>query len=369
MRREVSPPRPDWTSRLERLGFDFHTHESGPYWTEDACYALSEAEVDTLEDATNALHALCLEAAERMIVAGDLSRIGVPEAFQEFVASSWRRADPYLYGRFDLTVDASGTPKLLEYNADTPTSLFEAAVVQWAWLEEVRPADDQFNSIHDKLLVGWKRLMSTAARADVLHFTGVLDEPEDRLTTEYMQDLCAQAGGQTKLIDIADIGWNGAAFTDLQEMEIRRLFKLYPWEWLMAEDFGRHMRGADLRLLEPPWKAVLSNKGLLAILWEMFPNHPNLLPASFQRGDFTGPCVEKPLHGREGQGVRILQDEAGSRAPCVWQAYQPLPNQNGFRPVIGSWVIDGVSAGVGIREDVTEITGNASRFTPHYFKP
>ena len=60
------------------------------------------------------------------------------------------------------------------------------------------------------------------------------------------------------------------------------MFKLYPWEWLFREDFGASLAGSPTRWLEPPWKAILSNKGILPLLWAMFPRHPNLLPAFFE---------------------------------------------------------------------------------------
>jgi glutathionylspermidine synthase len=152
VRRETLTPRPDWRAKVEALGLDFHTSPSGdsggasgadaggePYWWEAACYAFSSAEIDLIEEATDTLHQLCLEAVDRLVAAGDLDRLNIPEKFWEWVAQSWRRRDPDLYGRFDLAFAGGNPPKMLEYNADTPTALLEAAVVQWYWLEEVKP--------------------------------------------------------------------------------------------------------------------------------------------------------------------------------------------------------------------------------------
>ena len=36
-----------------------------------------------------------------------------------------------------ILVMMAKTSKSFEYNADTPTSLLEAAVVQWQWLEQI----------------------------------------------------------------------------------------------------------------------------------------------------------------------------------------------------------------------------------------
>src|SRR5579864_6818737 len=106
MRREILTPRPDWRAKIEALGLDFDTSEGGlggePYWCEEACYGFTAAEVDRIEEATDTLHQLCLEAVERIVAAGDLGRVDIPEPFRPWVADSWRRRDPDLYGRFDL---------------------------------------------------------------------------------------------------------------------------------------------------------------------------------------------------------------------------------------------------------------------------
>jgi glutathionylspermidine synthase len=369
MRREALTPRPDWQGKIEALGLDFHSTGGEPYWWEAACYAFSAAEIDTIEEATEALHQLCLDAVGRIIDLGDFARLDIPEAYWSWITASWRRSDPDLYGRFDLAFDGSGPPKMLEYNADTPTALLEAAVVQWYWLEEVKVGCDQFNSIHEKLIAAWAELRRQHPQVSQMHFTGVLEEPEDLRTLEYMRDVCQQGGWHTEQLDISQVGWNGRYFSDLAERQIEALFKLYPWEWILREDFGPHVTTDAAAFIEPPWKMILSNKAILPILWELFPNHPNLLPATFQRSAISGPCVEKPVHGREGAEVRLLApDEPGTGgADRVYQAACPLPVFDGQHAVIGSWIIAGKAAGIGMREDRNPITTNTSRFVPHYF--
>jgi glutathionylspermidine synthase len=373
MRREILTPRPDWQTQVERVGLDFHTQDGEPYWWEAACYAFSTAEIDQLEEATETLHRLCLEAVDKLVTAGDLSRLDIPEPYWPWVAESWRRQDPDVYGRFDLAYDGANPPKLLEYNADTPTALLEAAVVQWYWLEQVKPHCDQFNSIHEKLIARWQELGERRRRIAPeapLHLTGVFDEPEDRVTVEYMRDVAQQAGWRGVPLDIAEIGWNGEVFTDLADNPIRFLFKLYPWEWLLRESFGEHLLTDRIGMVEPPWKMVLSNKAILPILWEMFPGHPNLLPASRERSVLSGPCFEKPIHGREGAEVRLLAagEIPEKRPDRVYQAASRLPRFDGWHALIGSWVIGGKAAGIGMREDRQPVTTNTSRFVPHYFK-
>ena len=370
MQRESLTPRPDWRAKVEALGLDFHTTAGEPYWWEGACYAFTAAEIDEIEAATNTLHQLCLEAVERVVATGDFARLAIPERYREWVAASWRRRDPDLYGRFDLAYDGAGPPKLLEYNADTPTALLEAAVAQWYWLEEVKPGCDQFTSIHERLIAAWAELRRLHPDTAGVHFTGVTDTPEDLRTLEYMRDVCGQAGWRTAQLDAAQLGWNGHCFTDLQERPVQALFKLYPWEWLLREEFGAHLVTDCAAFIEPPWKMLLSNKAILAVLWEMFPEHPNLLPASFDREAIAGACVEKPVHGREGAGIRVISagEMAERRPDILYQALQPLPRFDGMHALIGSWVVAGEAAGIGMREDRDPITTNSSRFVPHYFR-
>jgi glutathionylspermidine synthase len=370
VRRETLPPRPDWQARVEALGLDFHSTGGEPYWWEAACYAFSAAEIDEIEEATAVLHRLCLEAVDRVVAAGDFERLAIPEPYRDWVARSWRRGDPDLYGRFDLAFPGNGPPKMLEYNADTPTALLEAAVVQWYWLEECKSGCDQFNSLHEKLIAAWSELRRRHPETACVHFAGVFDEPEDLRTLEYMRDVCGQAGWPTEQLDIAQIGWNGGAFTDLAERPIAALFKLYPWEWMVRERFGRHLVADCAAFIEPPWKMLLSNKAILPVLWEMFPGHPNLLPAYFERERIAGLCIEKPVHGREGAGVRLLRpgDKGSGAAGCIFQSAFPLSVFAGMHALIGSWIVAGEPAGIGMREDAAPVTTNLSRFVPHYFR-
>ena len=142
MQRLPIPARPDWRAHVERdLGFVFHTIDGAPYWDETAYYRFSAAEIDQIEDATIELERLSLELVDRVVQSGEeaLERLRIPRHAWEAIAGSWHAGEKNLYGRFDLTFDGKGPPRLLEYNADTPTALFEASVVQWDWLEATFP--------------------------------------------------------------------------------------------------------------------------------------------------------------------------------------------------------------------------------------
>jgi glutathionylspermidine synthase len=376
VRREKLVPRIDWPRKVEELGFHFHTFDGEVYWDERACYRFSAAEIDKLEAATAELHARALDAVRRVVEARDYGRFAIPEPFHALIERSWQDGDKSLYGRMDLSWKGEGEPKLLEYNADTPTALLEASVIQWYWLQDFNPRYDQFNSIHEKLIGRWKEMRGQLAADARVYFTADPDSPEDQGTLDYLRDTAIQAGLEAIAIAIGDIGWDGARFVDLEGRNIGSLFKLYPWEWMVREEFGQHLLKGTVRVIEPPWKMLVSNKAILPVLWEMFPDHPNLLAASFEPGRFQTDFVKKPLYSREGANVSITSRGRTVEAPgeygaegFIWQAYHELPAFEGNYTVIGSWVVGDEPAGIGIREDASPITRNTSRFVPHYFVP
>ncbi|HEY3893516.1 MAG TPA: glutathionylspermidine synthase family protein, partial [Bradyrhizobium sp.] len=164
MRRIACPERDDWRVTAEQFGFDFHTIDGARYWDERAYYAFTLDEIERqIEMPTGEIDAMCLELVDRAVDdEHDLHRLKIPEPFWPLISESWHRDEASLYGRLDLSFDGCGPAKLLEYNADTPTSIFEAAVFQWTWLEQaierhiIPPRADQFNSIHERLIDAWK---------------------------------------------------------------------------------------------------------------------------------------------------------------------------------------------------------------------
>jgi glutathionylspermidine synthase len=367
VRRHSLQPRPDWRERARALGFAFAAIAGEAYWDETACWEFTAAEVDVLDDATAELERLARAAADHAVRHDRHDLLGIPAAVWPFVVASWQRHEPSLYGRMDLRWDGSGPPELLEYNADTPTALYEAAVIQWEWLTCAFPDADQFNSIHEALIAAWPTLGLPPA----VHFACNRNSDEDRTTVDYLRDTAVQAGLQAPFLHMEDIGWDGRRFVDLAGAELRACFKLYPWEFLLRDAFGANVARAGTRWIEPAWRLLLSGKGLLALLWELFPGHPNLLPAFREPGRTGGAEIAKPLFGREGANITapgLHTDGPYGAEGYVYQQWAELPQTDGRYAVIGSWVIAGVPHGIGIREDATPITHDSSRFVPHFFR-
>lgn len=386
MRRVDIGARPDWVQKAEENDFHIHHMYGELYWDETRAYRLTLPEIENnIEDPTNELVELCYKAIDYIVYENPslMTKLGIPELYHEAIRASWINSERDLYGRFDLSYDGHSPAKMLEFNADTPTSLYEAAVFQWLWLEDLKSQGilpetaDQYNSIHERLVEAFQALGETHKE---FHFAGALESEEDALTITYMADCAHQAGLEVTVLDIADVGIDAQDnFMDNDDKPIRNLFKLYPLEHMFVEEFGPKLITTPTNLFEPLWKALLSNKGILVILWELFPDHPNLLPAYWDNDPRAKELVEyvrKPLLSREGENVTLVSQwvdngkveadgEYGSEGYIV-QAAAVLPKFGEDYTCIGSWVVAGKACGIGIREDKGPITRNLSRFVPHW---
>ena len=376
--------RPDWREKATEYGFNFHTMYGEPYWCEDAYYKLTLDQVEKLEAVTAELHQMCLKVVEKVIASDELlTKFRIPKHTWGFVRQSWQTHQPSLYSRLDLAWDGVGEPKMLENNADTPTSLYEAAFFQYIWLEDQVAAgnlpegSDQFNSLQEKLIARFAALHQQHG-FNWLHFACCRDTDEDRGTVQYLQDCATEAGLPSEFLYIDEIGLGEKGeFTDVHDQVISNLFKLYPWEFMLREMFSTKLGDAGVRWLEPAWKSILSNKALLPMLWQMFPNHPNLLPAFFAEDEVPpmDKYVVKPLFSREGANIRIVEngqeiarvDGPYGEEGMIVQQFHPLPKFGDSYTLIGSWLIDDQPAGIGLREDRDLITQDLSRFYPHAF--
>ena len=384
LRRDIAA-RTNWHDTAQEYGFSFHTIDGQAYWDESAYYQFTLEQIENdIEDPTQELHEMCLHVVDKVVQSQALlNDFCIPDAFHEAVSDSWQAKSPSLYSRLDLVYDGTGPAKLLENNADTPTSLYESGFWQWLWLEQqvdsgaLPNASDQFNSLQEKLIMRFRDIANHYQQKN-MHFSCCLDSDEDRGTVQYLQDCAAQAGLSTPFVFIDDIGVTDThRFMDLDNNPMDMAFKLYPWEFMLKEEFGEIAAYSDTKWVEPIWKSVLSNKALLPLLWEMFPNHPNLLPSYLHRDldkvDKAGKWVKKPIFSREGANIMIIDNgdviaqtggEYGDEG-VIFQQFTPLPKFADNYTLIGSWLVNDMPAGISVREDNTLITQDTSRFVPH----
>ena len=379
-------PRPDWQAKAEAVGFTWH-HDNGlPYWDETAAYAFSMEEIENdIEAPTEQLHDMCLDLVAEVVASEELMEaVDIPVPMRDYVANSWRANAGSLYGRFDFAYDGKGPAKMYEYNADTPTSVFETAVFQWLWLEEqmacgILPSHaDQFNSLHEKLVDRFAKLFPPLTP---IHFSSDAEFVEDRQTVLFLEDVAVQADLKPRFVAIDQIGIDHTGqFVDLEDRTISALFKLYPWEEMLRDEWAKHLPASGVKMLEPAWKTILSNKAILPLLWERHRGHPNLLEAYFE-GDPACSALgrdfaRKPFFSREGANVELfdnglsggMQDGGYGQGRHIVQALHPAPRFAGNYVIVGSWMVGDEAAGMGLREDTGRITRNTSRFVPHYIR-
>lgn len=348
-----------------------------PYWAEDACYAFTSQQIADLRQSAAQLTSLVLEAIDHAITWGKLSQLGIPAFLHPAIRDSWDRDDPCVYMRLDLAYDGLHPPQLLEVNGQTPTSLIEAAIAQWHWLEDrlsaglLPPEPTQWNTIHEGLLEQWSYIK--ARGVERVHFSSAaLDE--DMATVTYLRDLAQEAGIGSSYLTVEQLGVSGDAahLLDPFGWPIKQLMWLWPFEFAWESPEAHTLASTQTRFIEPLWKAVTSSKGLLALLHDLFPEHPLVLLASLEPGRLGGRVVSKPLYSREGQNVALPGQPPTpgdySDLPRLEQRYTELPTfpPDGPRyPVLGVWVAGDEVCGLGVREGQGRVTDNRASFVPH----
>lgn len=398
MERISIAPRPHFRELAQELGFHFHTIDGEPYWDESAYYRFGLRELEErIEDPCQELHQMVMDLVPEILRSEEkLERLAIPAESWDYLRSTWAAGHPHLYGRMDLSYKGDGPAKLLELNYDTPTSLYESAYFQWHWLEDHLRAgtlplhSDQWNTIQENLIEVFTALKSWIP--EPLSFSSVRDSIEDRGTVDYLRDCAHQGGLQTQYLPIEDVGVDALGrYTDLQDQTLVALFKLYPWEDMLLEEFAEFLPSSGCLFLEPAWKAVLSNKGILPLLWERYCGHPNLLESHFEElapgQSVPSPqpgWVWKPLHSREGANIYLCEEDGvqhsvdgpytagGEGHGWIRQKLAPLPRfETPYGPshtLIGAWVVADRACGMGIREDSSLITKDSSRFLPHVIR-
>ncbi|MGY5728106.1 glutathionylspermidine synthase family protein [Vibrio chemaguriensis] len=382
-RREIQE-RENWRDLARQFGFGFHSMYDQPYWDESAYYQFTLEQIENdIEAPTEELHQMCLAIVDEVVRSERLlTQCAIPEFMWEQVASSWHRNEPSLYSRLDFAYNGTSPAKLLENNADTPTSLFETGFWQWVWLEDVvnkgliHQSADQFNILQDFLIERFSEIAKYQP-GQTLHFSCCKYTEEDKGTVQYLEDCAREAGLATAFVYVEDIGaTEDGLFVDAGDRAIRWMFKLYPWEFMFEEEYAKYLATAKVNWLEPMWKSILSNKALLPLLWERFPNHPNLLPAYFandSKANTLKDYVIKPLFSREGAnieivkgGKRILKTAGPYESKFnIVQQYHPLPKFGQSHTLIGSWLVNDRAAGISIREDTSLVTQDMARYIPH----
>ncbi|HEC1554232.1 TPA: glutathionylspermidine synthase family protein [Campylobacter upsaliensis] len=375
---------------LESIGFSWHTDEDGSDYLDNRFICVSKNEANTYYEAANELYDMFIAAAQNVIDNDRFDELGIPFNLIDAIKMSWENeVHWHLYGRFDFAGGLDGKPiKLIEFNADTPTSLFESAILQWAMLKQNNLDEHlQFNSIYESLMDNFKRLITLDESVEEFEehyrgwkilFSSVAGNKEEELTTKLLAHIAKDAGFECDFayVDEVEFGEEGI-FKNGVNYEY--WFKLIPWEEIAIEEgelamlLTQIMRNQKAIILNPAYTLLFQSKGILKILWELYPNHPLLLESSYeplQGKDF----VKKPMFGREGANISIIKDDVklqenigpyGNNKMIYQQYYELNSSENEYYQAGVFFAYEG--CGLGFRKGGL-IIDNASKFVGHIIK-
>ncbi len=381
------------TDYLESLGFVWHTDSDETSYISDELLVLSEAEAEAYYEATNELYDMVVESAEHVIENNLFHDIGIPFNLVDVIKESWENdVHWHLYGRFDLAGGIDGRPiKLLEFNADTPTALFETAIIQWAMLkQDGLEESSQFNALYEALIDNFKRFVTLEEDVSAFEerydgwdflFTSVKGNSEEENTVRLLQHIATEAGYQTEFAYIDDIEFSAEEGISYNDKSYELWFKLIPWEDIALEESDLAMlltniiKNQKAIIFNPAYTLLFQSKGLLKILWDLYPDHPLLLETSFEPLEGQKQ-VKKPVFGREGGSVSILDADGNDlesvegdydNHKMVYQAYTELATDaQGLSYQAGVFYAY-EACGLGFRKG-GKILNNISKFVGHLVK-
>ncbi|QSZ43128.1 glutathionylspermidine synthase [Sulfurimonas aquatica] len=343
------------------MGLSWHTDSDGEYVVGDKLLAITEQEALAYHDAANELYEMYEKAAEYVIENELFELLDIPKSLIQSIKNSFKNErDNHLYSRFDLSGGIDGTPiKLIEFNADTPTMLLESSLIQLLMLKSNSLEDKkQFNNIYESIGKKIKSISkSKSAEYSRFLFSCISGIEEELNTTKLLQKIAQDEGLLTEFSYLED-----TYLDDKHDF----MFKLYPWEEM--ESFEESQ---NISMLNPSYTLLYQSKGMLAILYKLFPDSPYLLETSFK--PIKKKYVKKRMFGREGANIDIV-DERGEvltstegiydEYKAIYQEYTPFvkDEENSYYQA-GVFYSDG-ACGLGFRKGA-EILDNMSKFVGH----
>ena len=379
---------------LESIGFVWHTDSDNSSYISDEIVIINEHEANAYYEACNELYDMFSEAGQYVIDNDLFHDINIPFNLIEMIKESWENdVHWHLYSRFDLAGGIDGKPiKLIEFNADTPTSLFETAIIQWAMLK-ANGLDEasQFNNLYEALKDNFKRIITLDTDVEKFEeyyanlgwkilFSSISSSSEDINTTKLLEHIASEAGFNTDFEFIENVQFNDEGiFKDEESFEF--WFKLIPWENIAIEEselaliLTEIIKEKRAIIFNPAYSLMFQSKGFMKVLWDLYPNHPLLLETSFEPLE-NKKQVEKRCFGREGANTKIINsdgsidvqtdgDYEGHKA--IYQEYVELPTDS-----MGNSYQAGVfyayeACGLGFRRG-EKILNNMSKFVGHIIK-
>lgn len=383
------PIKPVDTNYLESLGFTWHTDTDETSYIANELLIITPKEAEAFYNAGNELYGMFIEAAQYVIDNNLFHELGIPFNLINLIKQSWEDdVHWHLYGRFDLAGGIDGMPiKLLEFNADTPTALFETAIVQWAMLKYNNLNESsQFNGVYEAIVENFKRLVTLQEDTQNFDskyegwkflFSSIKGNAEEENTTKLLAHMATEAGFETNFGFIDEVEFaNDGIFA--QKIPHELWFKLIPWEAIALETPDLAMlleniiTNKEAIIFNPSYTLLFQSKGIMKILWDLFPDHPLLLESSFEPLANTKQ-VKKPFFGREGGSVTLLNEDGSilekedgeyENYKMLYQSYVELPQDTKGASYQAGLFFAYESCGVGFRKG-GKIINNGSKFVGH----
>ncbi len=382
--------KPISTSLMEEVGMTWHTDPDGQPYVADEIVAVTEAEAEAYYQAGNDLYDMYVQAGQYVIEHDLYLELDIPFNLVDQINQSWEMDHRHLYGRFDLAGGIDGLPiKLIEFNADTPTSLFETAVVQWALLKANGLNEAmQFNTVYTAIRDNFRRLVTGDAEPETFSqyyqyqnilFSSIRDLPEDERTVRFLQQMASDAGLQTDFCYMDEVGFlEEQGIFNPQQTRFNYWFKLYPWEDIALQTDGINgilediTRNTDTVILNPAYTLLFQSKGMLKILYDLFPDSPYLLETRTQPLS-NKKHIAKKMFGREGANSiiydaasKVVQSVPGDydRYKTIYQEFAHYPKDAQGRSYQAGVFFAWQACGLGFRRG-GDILDNLSKFVSH----
>lgn len=378
----------------EEMGWSYFLSPEGNAYLTEEIVEISAAERDAFYTAGNHLYERFVEAAEYVLDNDLLHTLGIPPNLYDLIEYTWEdERHLHLYGRFDLVGGVDGLPmKVLEFNADTPTSVPETAIIQWAQLRANGISEDrQFNFLYEALVDNFKRLKKlNPGREAAILFSTLAGAPEDDHNVELLQTAAREAGFETtfRYIDQVIFSDINGIFVEEENGNTTQYpfwFKLIPWEYIAEDEpeLCRILTNIVTRglaiVLNPAYTMLFQSKALMAYLWQLNPKDPLLLKTTLEEpvGRENYPFVEKVVLGREGANVAIFDDDglpetarSGEYENQI-KVYQALAQL--ARDEAGNYYQAGLffayeACGIGFRRSAHRIIDNSGQFIGHWVR-
>lgn len=378
---------------LEKIGFQWHTDSDESKYVADELVIVSDHEAQAYYECVNELYDMYATAAQHVIDNNLFFELGIPFNLIDAIKKSWdNNVHWHLYGRFDLAGGIDGHPiKLIEFNADTPTALFETAILQWALLQHNNMDEErQFNNIYEAISENFRRLVTLFDDPDEFdnHYDGwkilfscASDNIEEEQTVRLLQQMAIDAGFETGFEPLGGVQFDEEGIYDSHETPYEYWFKLFPWEDIAIDEnelavlLTTIMNNQKAILLNPAYTLLFQSKGMMKILCDLFPDSPYLLKTSYE--PLQGiQCVEKRMFGREGANVKIL-DTTGATIQAndgpygnfkpIYQEYVGFPKDSQGNSYQAGVFFAYEACGLGFRRG-GKILNNMSKFVGHLLK-